>query len=190
MGRKIKKIIVIMLLLPLAIIVNSINEPSFGAAEIQRETIPTGATAASQIDVWDLSGQSEYGTNTVYDVKITLLSVIRGKKALDFIQTENNPHEPLVAGFEYLLARIKIACDVKGDSFLPYKVKQDDFKVYDTAGHAYLSPAVLPPDQSLIDMKINPGDVREGWIPFLVARDHKRPLMFFSGGLWFQLFDH
>ena len=178
-----------MLLLPLAIIVNSINEPSFGAAEIQRETIPTGATAASQIDVWDPAGQSEYGTNTVYDVKITLLSVIRGHKALDFIEAANKIHEPLEEGFEYLLVRIKMACEAKGEAFLPYKVKPDDFKVYDTANHAYVSPTVLPRDQILIGSDIYPDDVREGWIPFLVDWDHKRPLMFFSGGLWFQLFD-
>ena len=189
MSQKIKKIVVTVLL-PLAIIVNSIADPSFGLAEILRDVIPVGATAVSQIDVWDLAGPSEYGTNAVYDVKITLLSVVRGHKALDFIQTLNNPHVPLEPGFEYLLAHIKIACDAKGDTTLPYKVKPDDFKVYDTANHAYVSPDVLLPDQSLIGSEIYPGDVREGWIPFLVAGDHDQPLMFFSGGLWFQLFDH
>jgi hypothetical protein len=190
MDRKIKKIIDIMLLLLLAIIVNCIFDPSLGAAEVQRDAIPSGSTAASQIDVWDPAGQSEYGTNTIYDVKITLLNVIRGQKALDFIQAANKNQKPLEEEFEYLLAHIKMACDAKGDSFLPYKVKQDDFKVYDNANHAYVSPTILPPDQSLIGSEIYPGDVREGWITFLVARDHKRPLMFFSGGLWFQLFDN
>jgi hypothetical protein len=190
MGQKIKKIVVIVLLLPLAIIVNNITDQPLRAAEILREAIPAGTTAASQIDLWDLAGPSEYGTNIVYGVKITLLSVIRGRNVLDFIQAVNKSHEPLEAGFEYLLARVKIACDEKGNSTLPYKVKPDDFKVYDTANLAYVSPVVLPPDQSLIGSEIYPGDVREGWIPFLVAKDHKRPLMFFSGGLWFQLFDH
>ena len=175
--------------LSLVLVVSIVTYPPFAAAVNESEAIQVGKTVTARIVDWNPTGSSEYGTNTTYDVRITLLSVIRGNKAWDLIQAASETNRPPEAGFEYLLVRIRIACDAMGDSAIPYKVKPDVFKVYDTTNHGYASPAVLPPELALIGRVFRSNDVREGWIPFLVAKDHKRLFMFFSGGLWFQLFD-
>ncbi|MFC1534738.1 hypothetical protein ACFL7M_15400 [Thermodesulfobacteriota bacterium] len=173
----------------LALIVNFVADTPFAFAKNSRDATPVGTTATGTIDVWG-AGASEYGDNALYDVKITIEDVIRGERAWELIRVANASNPPPEEGFEYVLARMRIACVVKRASGnLSYKVKPDNFNVYDTNNHPYPFPAVLPPEPALIGMVFYSGDVHEGWIPFQVAKGHDRPLMFFFGGLWFQLFD-
>ena len=186
--RQMRKIGVVVTTLALALIVNIVADTPFAVAETIREATPIGETVATNISAFG-AGASEYGANTLYDVKITLLSVIRGDKAWNLIQVANAFNKPPEAKLEYILARIRIACNSIGAPDIPYTVQPDNFKVYDTTNHAYEPPAVLAPEPALVGKVFHSGDVHEGWIPFLVAKDHNRPYIFYFGGLWFQLFE-
>jgi len=66
-------------------------------------------------------------------------------------------------------------------------VARNDFKLYSENDEAYQLPAVQPPQPELIGQIFYSGDSREGWIPFQVAVEDPNPLLFFFGGMWFQL---
>ena len=39
----------------------------------------------------------------------------------------------------------------------------------------------------MIDARIYPNDVSEGWLVFLIARNDQHPELFFFSGQWFQI---
>jgi hypothetical protein len=122
-------------------------------------------------------------------VKISVDDVFRGEQAWALIKTADPANPPPEEGFEYLLARIRVACIAQsGSSSIFYTVESNDFKVYDPDGEAYIFPDVATPEPALIGKTLYPGDIAEGWITFSVAKNHPHPLMFFFGGIWFQLF--
>ena len=145
-----------------------------------RQAIPVGTTASGTIEIWG-PGVSEYGASTLYNVKISVEDMFRGEQAWVLIRTADPANPPPKEGFEYLLARIHVACsDQSVSSSIFYAVKSDNFKVYDANGEAYVLPDVTAPEPGLIGKTLHPGDIAEGWIAFLVARNHSHPLMFFS----------
>lgn len=153
-----------------------------------RSTIPMGETASCAIYVLG-PGASEYGEEELYDVKITILEALRGKEAWDRLHAASTFNKSEEDGFEFILTRIRFeyyARDTPGNK--SYEIKKDDFKVYSGDSQSYKAPSVLPPKPGLIGRVFWSGDSYEGWIPFLVAKEDKKPFMFFSGGLWFQLF--
>jgi hypothetical protein len=153
-----------------------------------RRTIPVGATASATVEIWG-PGVSEYGASTLYNVKISVENVFRGEQAWVLIKTADIANPPPKEGFEYLLASILIACSAQsGSSSIFYTVESNDFKVYDPKGETYALPDITSLEPALIGKTLHPGDMAEGWITFLVAKNHANPLMFFFGGIWFQLF--
>ena len=147
-------------------------------AEVRR-AIPVGTDASGTIEIWG-PGASEYGESRLYNVTISVEDMVRGEQAWALIRTADSDNPPPGEGFEYLLARIRVACYAQsGPSNIFYTVKSNDFKVYDTNGEAYALPDVAVPEPALIGKTLYPDDVAEGWIAFLLARNHAHPLMFF-----------
>jgi hypothetical protein len=179
---------IIISILALALSMNVVVGTKSAMADTLRKGTPVGTTVSGKIDEWDLAGSSGYGTNTIYDVRLTVLRVVRGYEAWNLIQKASETNKPPETGFEYILAHIRIAFNAAENKVSPYTLKPEVFKVYDTSDHAYACPNVLPPKPALIGKVFYPGDSSEGWVPFLVSKEHERPFMFFTGGLWFQLF--
>ncbi|UCG65637.1 MAG: hypothetical protein JSW12_00840 [Deltaproteobacteria bacterium] len=155
---------------------------------ITREAARIGETVSGMINVWG-PGASEYGVDELYEVKITILEVLRGTEAWAHIQAISSSNKPPKDSFEYLLARIRFGYYAKGSpGNKAYTLKQGDFKVFSKNDQAYKAPSVLPPKPELIGRVFRSGESYEGWVPFVVAKDDDQPLLFFSGGIWFQLF--
>jgi len=153
-----------------------------------RRAIPVGTTASGTIEIQG-PGASEYGSSALYNVKISVEDLFRGEQAWVLIRAADPANPPPREGFEYLLARVRVACSAQsGSSSILYTVKSDNFKVYDANGEAYVLPEVTAPEPALIGKIFHSGDIAESWIAFSVAKNHSRPLMFFFGGIWFQLF--
>lgn len=182
-----KMMIVLLWILPVFAINGILQIPALSGSST-REAARLGESLSGTINVWG-AGASEYGVDEVYDVKITLLEVLRGREAWARLQTVNSAIIPPKDGFEFLLVRLRFEYFAKT---LPgnksYTVKRDDFKVYSGENRAYEASQVSPPQPELIGRRFRSGDSREGWIPFLTATDDERPLIFFVGGMWFQLF--
>ena len=183
-----KNILITLISTLLLFSLNGISSISSVSANITREAAPIDETVSGTIRVWG-TGASEYGEEELYDVKITILEVLHGKEAWERLKSAGTSNKPANDGFKYILAHIRFEYYARGmPGNKSYTIKEDDFKIYSKDNQAYEAPTVLPPKPGLIGRVFRSGDSYEGWVPFLVEKEDKKPLMFFSGGLWFQLF--
>lgn len=182
-----KFMIVLFFILPVFAI-NCVLDLSSVSGETTRKGAMIGEQLSGTINVWG-AGASEYGDEEVYDVKITILEVLRGEEAWTRLQAVDSSNVRPRDGLEYILAHIRFEYFAKtSPGNKSYTIKQDDFKVYSEENRAYEPPKVSSPQPELIGKRFRSGDSHEGWITFLTATDNEKPFVFFIGGMWFQLF--
>ncbi len=152
-----------------------------------RNAAPVGELVEGMIQVSGPAA-SAYGAQEFHSVRITLLQVLRGNEAWERILEADESAEPPENGFEYMIARVRLEYDPDGaGGALTYSVKLDDFKIYSKGDREYEHPPVNPPKPELTGRTFYPGDIHEGWLCFKVEEIDRKPLLFFYGGMWFQL---
>ena len=146
---------------------------------------PIGVTVADIISCG--SGYTSYET---YDIKITLLEVVRGKEAWGRIKAASLSNEPPKAGSEYILAHIRVEFLARGKpGDCSYELNEEEFTAISSEGKEYKTPSIVPPDDlKLLGRRLSSGDLVEGWATFLVGKDDNKPLLTFGGSIWFQLY--
>jgi hypothetical protein len=132
----------------------------------------------------------------VYAIHLTLLEVMRGKYALDYLDDlgffYSYPYYKSLpeAGYEYIVAAIEFeyyARDLPGN--IIYKMEQGSFMSYSQDSIEYNTPFILPWKENAFDYDITPGDVIEIKIAIVVKTVDKKPLMLFKkGDIWFSLY--
>jgi len=161
--------------------------------------IPIGVLAKTTI----LHGDRQ-PTPETFNLEITLLSVVRGKAALDRIRAEGVSDQPPKAGFEYVLALIRFGYfrKARSSSAPPvYALQQGSFRPASADGRTeYENPSLMTqPQPQLVDVSFSVGDSREGWIALEVPEEEKQPLLVFHrapaaasygvwGSVWFKLY--
>ena len=135
-----------------------------------------------------------YGVGTLdqfYDVRITVLEVVRGEKALALLKQASPSIQVPKSGLEYLLARIKFEFLAKTGN---YGVSEDMFSATSPVGKEYDSFIVRQLKPSL-NGRLYSGESLEGWVAFQVSSEDNKPLMTFGQGgiqgpgqVWFQLY--
>jgi hypothetical protein len=153
---------------------------------------PAGTTLTGIIECGE-----GYTSHELYDIKITLLEVIRGEQALKRLREAGSSNKPPEAGTEYILARIRyeyFARGVPGTCIHP--LAPEEFTAYSRNGEDYKAVSVVPPKPEL-RKGLKSGESFEGWLVFAVPREDKTPLMLYSadsggavehgGGKWFLL---
>jgi hypothetical protein len=139
-----------------------------------------------------------YTSQELYDMKITLVEVLRGKRAWDLLNGASPSNNPPKAGFDYILVRVKLEFSARGSRReCSYELKPEQFIALSVDGREYESPSVAPPKPHLSG-NLRSGGSLEGWRAFLVQQGDSKPLMTFdpaSGGgmsrgkiIWFQLY--
>ena len=153
---------------------------------------PRGATVEGIVEC----GQG-YTSHELYDMKITLLDVIRGEEAWKRIHEANSSNKPPAAGAEYILVRVKFEYYARGNPGLCiHPLAPDQFTAYAANGADYPAASVVPPNPEM-RKGLKSGEFIEGWVVFAVAKEDKGPLMYYSadaggavehgGGKWFLL---
>lgn len=153
---------------------------------------PVGATVAGIIEC----GQG-YTSHELYDMKITLLEVVRAEEAWKRIREASDSNKPPASGFDYVLARVKFEYYARGTPGLcVHQLIPDQFTAYSANGDDYKPVAVVPPKPEL-RKGLKSGETLEGWLVFSVNQQDKAPLMSYSadtggaimhgGGKWFLL---
>jgi hypothetical protein len=154
---------------------------------------PTGKPFLSLIECGE-----GYSSQELYDMKITLGEVLRGKTAWTLIKEANASNNPPKAGFEYVLARIKFEFSARGPQReCSHELRPEQFAALSADGKEYETPSVVLPKPELSG-SLRSGQSLEGWVVFLVPQGDSKPLMTFdpaSGGgmsrgkvMWFQLY--
>jgi hypothetical protein len=145
---------------------------------------PIGVTVADII-----SCGSGYDSHQTYDIKITLLQIIRGDEAWKRIKAAGPSNEPPKAGLEYMLARVWFGFLARGKpGDCVYELNEEEFAAISSEGKEYKSASVVPPDPKLLGRKLSSGDSVEGWAVFLAGKDDNKPLLTFSRSIWFRLY--
>jgi hypothetical protein len=174
----------------------SIGDPVSASAQTPgsspSDPAPPGVTVAGIVEC----GQG-YTSHELYDMKITLLEVIRGEEAWKRIEAVGNSNKPAPAGTDYILARVKFEYYARGTPGLCiHQLVPDQFTAYSASGEDYKAVSVVPPKPEM-RRELKSGESFEGWLVFAVPKEDKAPLMFYSadkggaiqhgGGKWFLL---
>jgi hypothetical protein len=138
-----------------------------------------------------------YTSHELYDVKITVLEVLRGDKATARLAAGVAAS---AANLEYLIARIKFQYFARGTpGDCCHELSWDQFIAYSKDGVEYEPTAAAPPARALA-ATVCAGGSAEGWAIFQVVKNDKKPLAMFDAGvggieaiehggnLWFQLY--
>jgi hypothetical protein len=145
---------------------------------------PLGVTASAIVELEDM-----YHSPETYDVRITVLEVLRGEKSADLIKSASASNAPAQNGFEYVLARIRFEYSARGaPGDKTWVLSGEQFNAFSNDGKPYENPAIVLPEPVLGGV-LRSGDSQQGWVAFEVKRQDKKPLMIFSpGNVWFQLY--
>jgi hypothetical protein len=152
----------------------------------------TGTTLSGIIEC----GQG-YTSHELYDMKITLVGVVRGEEAWRRIQEASASNRPADPGFDYVLARVKFEYYARGvPGLCVHQLIPDQFTAYSADGNDYKPVSIMPPKPEM-RKGLKSGESLEGWLVFMVAQQDKAPLMSYSadmggavmhgGGKWFVL---
>ncbi len=138
-----------------------------------------------------------YTSHELYDMKITLVEVIRGEEAWKRIREVSPSNKAAEPGSEYVLARIKFEYYARGTPGLcVHQLSPQQFSACSSDGQDYALAAIVPPAPEM-RKSMKSGEMVEGWIAFAVAQQDKAPLMTYSadqggaivhgGAKWFVL---
>jgi hypothetical protein len=155
--------------------------------------IPVGVPIVAMIECGE-----GYTSLELYDVKITLLEIVRGEKAWKRIKEASMSNGLPNVGFEYILGRIKFEFFKRGfPGDKNYELRGSQFTAFSINGKEYKTPPIVQPKPELSG-RLRSGDSLVGWVTFQVAIDDNKPLMTFTvksggavehgGDVWFQLY--
>lgn len=156
---------------------------------------PVGMTVAGIVEVG-----TGYTSHELYDIRVTLLEVLRGSEVWNHIRVADASNGPPDTGFEYVLARIKFEFNARGaPGNLSHQLTGAQFIALSRDGQGYQATSAVPPAPELKGTLFS-GDSVEGWIVLQVPVDDSKPLMTFDasvggieavehgGDIWFQLY--
>ncbi len=121
-----------------------------------------------------------YTSHELYDMKITLVEVIRGEEAWKRIKEASPSNKASEPGFEYVLARVKFEYYARGTPGLCiHNLNPQQFSACSSDGQDYQIAEVAPPKPEL-RKAMKSGETVEGWIAFSVSQQDKAPMMTYS----------
>lgn len=123
-----------------------------------------------------------YTSHELYDMKIALLEVIRGEEAWERIRNASSANKPAESGSEYILARIRFEYNARTiPGLCKHPLLPEHFTAYAASGEDYGPVSIVPPEPEL-RKELESGETFEGWIVFMVGKQDRAPLMFYSAG--------
>ncbi len=145
---------------------------------------PVGETLAAIVELSDM-----YRAPESYDVRITVLEILRGEASMDLLRSASASNTPAQNGFEYVLALIRFEYAARGaPGDKTWELTGEQFNVFSSDGKLYQNPSIVAPEPILKGV-LHSGDSQQGWVVFTVAKDDKKPVMTFNpGSIWFQLY--
>jgi hypothetical protein len=121
-----------------------------------------------------------YTSHELYDVKVTVLEVARGSKALALLGPSASPSSTVL---EYVAARIKFEYSARGaPGDCCHELKAAQFIAFSLNGKEYKATTTLPPTPELKG-RICAGKSFEGWVLFEIAKDDNKPVTMFDAGV-------
>ena len=157
------------------------------------EPAPVGAKISGIVEC----GQG-YTSHELYNMKITLLEVVRGDEAWERIRKVSDTNKPADPDSDYILARAKFEYSARGTPGLcVHEITPQQFTAFSADGVDYPAANVSLPKPEMRG-KLRSGEHLEGWFAVLVPQADQKPLLTYSadaggavlhgGGKWFKLY--
>ena len=125
--------------------------------------------------------------SNIYDITITVVETVRGKKAMEMLKKANAKNEKPPKGYEYLLVRVKF--DIKGRAVsdtLAFDIGTEPLQWVALTSELMEYPQIsVTVPEPVLKGNLKSGDSLEGWAAFAVEKSDSRPVMVFdpdSGG--------
>jgi len=139
-----------------------------------------------------------YTSHELYNIKVTLLEVVRGADAWARLREAENANKPAESGFEYVLARVKFEYYARtSPGRCIHKLLPEQFASSSPDGVSYPAANVVSLKPELRG-DLSSGNSLEGWVAVVVSKLDSRPLLSYSadaggavlhgGGKWFKLY--
>ena len=160
------------------------SAPRPGSGSSWTSAAGIGTAVSAIVELSDL-----YRAPETYDVKITLLEVLRGERSMDLLKNATASNGAPREDLEYVLARVRFEFAARGaPGNKTWELEGKQFSAFSGDGKPYENPSAVPPEPLLRGV-LRSGNSQEGWLVFAVAREDTKPVMAFSpAGIWFQLF--
>jgi hypothetical protein len=180
----------------LATLVLLISAASVAVAQTPGSSPANPAPAGLMVSGIIECGQG-YTSHELYDMKVTLMEVLRGEEAWKRIKEADSSNKQPEPGLDYVLARVRFEYRARGTPGLcVHQLIPDQFSAYSPDGDDYRPVPVVTPKPEM-RKALKSGEIHEGWLVFTVAQQDKVPLMSYSadsggaimhgGGKWFLL---
>ncbi|OMD20339.1 stalk domain-containing protein [Paenibacillus odorifer] len=162
------------------------SQPTPTQAPTLKQAARTNPANISEVVPFTTTGISEEITGN-----LSVLKTIRGTEAWKLIYDANKFNSAPKAGYEYILASIKIDIISNLNSDNAVSISPMDFTLVSSNGVDYSRESVVVPDPE-IRTQIYAGGSQTGWVAFLVKTDDPSPLIVYgrkyngSAGLWFK----
>jgi hypothetical protein len=165
------------LILGILILAGPASAPGQGLGSSPSLAAPAGTTLTDIVECGE-----GYTSHELYDMKISLLEVIRGEEAWKRLREASASNKPADPGSEYVLARVRFVYKARGlPGLCVHPLLPEQFTAYSAGGEDYKPTAVVPPKPEL-RKDLKSGESFEGWIVFMVDQQDKAPLMSYSAG--------
>ncbi len=166
----------------------------------QNSSLPVAQPVGTPLTTIIGFGDQYNGGDELYDVRITVLEVMRGAKAWDAVQRASASNAPPAKGFEYSLARVRFEFSARtSPHHYSYALAPSQFSALSATGKDYDPPSLAATPEPALRANLQPGDSAEGWLVFAVPQSDREPLMLFradvgsviheGSGSYFQLYD-
>ena len=138
----------------------------------------------------------ELSQSQSFTATVSIINVIRGEAAAEFIENANVYNPSAGAGKEFILAWVRAkVIDSKDNANIMLSDIRMNFQCYSSDG---LLQYPMPNPLNINPINEQPktvGDMAEGWIAFSVHKNETKPLAYIGeltegrGGAWFALYD-
>jgi len=157
-----------------------------GALGSPSNPAPVGTALMTTISDTDVFSSAD-----TYDVKFTVLEVLRGSKAQDNLKAVNPEYgnRTLTSGIEFLLGRIQFEYSARGyPGDRSYILTDTAFTAFSAESREYTTIEVVAPKPEVFNNVFRSGDSQEVWIVIPVAVTDKQPVLIFNTDKWFRLY--
>lgn len=149
---------------------------SSGDTDLSAHAQPLGKPLSTIIEFGE-----QYETGDVpYDMRITVLKVLRGALAAELVKSASASNPPPKQGFEYIAARVRFELSARvAGAHDAYTLDASQFTSISPDGSEYPAPNLAAQPSSTLHAIVKSGDSAEGWVVLQAPRDGRTPLMLF-----------
>ncbi len=143
-----------------------------------------GTTVSTMVELSDM-----YISPETYDLNVAVMEIIRGEKSGEYLKKLGVSGVQLPTDSEYVLARVRLEYKARGaPGDKPWELSGGQFSAFSEENKPYGNPSLVVANSGLKPV-FRPGDTREYWLAFVVAKGDRKPVMAFNpGGAWFHLY--